>query len=116
MQSNKCKSLLEIPNLEYIESIDREELAIKLDKQVTKFRASPLNIFIQVNTSGENTKSGIQPNDCVKVVDFIFNNCKNLKFKGLMTIGEPDIDDPLRDFKVILLNCDLKYSNLVNRN
>jgi len=43
--------------------------------------------MIQINTSGEENKSGIEPKEVVKVTKHIKENCPNLEFKGLMTIG-----------------------------
>ena len=41
----------------------------------------------QVNTSGEENKGGIEPDDIIKVVKHIKEKCPNLNFQGLMTIG-----------------------------
>ena len=41
-----------------------------------------------MNTSGEANKNGIEPSDVVETVKHIVTNCSNLKFCGLMTIGD----------------------------
>jgi uncharacterized pyridoxal phosphate-containing UPF0001 family protein len=46
----------------------------ELDKQ--------LNVFVQVNTSGEANKGGLEPVDLASLVDFILHSCPNLTFKG----------------------------------
>jgi uncharacterized pyridoxal phosphate-containing UPF0001 family protein len=47
-----------------------------------------LNVYIfKVNTSGEENKGGIEPGEVVNVVEHVRNNCPNLVFQGLMTIG-----------------------------
>jgi uncharacterized pyridoxal phosphate-containing UPF0001 family protein len=53
LQSNKCKQLLQVKNLEVVESVDREELAKKLNKYASELRSTPLKVFVQVNTSSE---------------------------------------------------------------
>ena len=44
--------------------------------------------FIKVNTSGEENKNGIEPTNVTETVKHILDNCKKLKFSGLMTIGD----------------------------
>ena len=41
-----------------------------------------LNVFVQVNTSNEPQKGGIEASDLSALVKFILQECKNLKFKG----------------------------------
>jgi len=50
-----------------------------------------LNVFLQVNTSGEDTKSGVPPTTeaLVELIQDIRETCPRLCVKGLMTIGEP---------------------------
>jgi len=60
--------------------------ALVLDKACTE-RVSPLNIFLQVNTSGEDSKSGLEPKDTVTVAREIMEQCPHLNVAGLMTIG-----------------------------
>jgi uncharacterized pyridoxal phosphate-containing UPF0001 family protein len=50
--------------------------------------ASPLHIHIQVNTSGEESKSGVTPgSETLALAKHIKHSCPNLKLLGLMTIG-----------------------------
>jgi pyridoxal phosphate enzyme (YggS family) len=49
---------------------------------------SLLNVHVQVNTSGEESKSGCQPgHETLEVCRHIKENCEHLKLLGLMTIG-----------------------------
>ena len=49
-----------------------------------------LGIYIQINTSGEDSKSGIQSEEeLTELIDAISTNCGHLKILGLMTIGAP---------------------------
>ncbi|KAG7363776.1 pyridoxal-5'-phosphate-dependent enzyme, class III [Nitzschia inconspicua] len=46
-----------------------------------------LSVFVQVNTSGEDSKSGVTPEDAVEICRHIVNECDYLQLRGLMTIG-----------------------------
>lgn len=88
LQSNKCKKLLSVTNLDTVETIDSIDLANKLNAQASKVRRlDKLKIFIQVNTSHESTKSGIAPESCPDIALHIIQNCPCLEFRGVMTIG-----------------------------
>lgn len=89
IQTRKVKQIL--GKFEYIHSLDRLPLAIEIDK-----RAKQLDIkvkcFVQVNVSGEQSKSGIMPEE---IIDFfkaisIFDSIEPV---GLMTMAQHD-DDP----------------------
>ena len=49
----------------------------------------PLPVFVQVNTSGEETKHGVEPEACLPLARHIHEQCKHLRFAGLITIGMP---------------------------
>jgi len=85
LQSNKSKKLINIPNLLSIQTIDSMKLADLINKDWNK--EEKLNYFIQVNTSGEENKSGINPSDIINFLKQIQEKCSKLQFKGLMTIG-----------------------------
>ncbi|OLY83444.1 UPF0001 protein [Smittium mucronatum] len=88
LQSNKCKALASIPNLWAIETIDSEEKAKKMnDAWAAANHDEPLNIYVQVNTSNEPNKGGVEPDDLIRVCTSIDKTCPNLNFLGLMTIG-----------------------------
>jgi pyridoxal phosphate enzyme (YggS family) len=84
LQTNKIKKLLEVPT-EYIHSVDRIELAIELDKQLQK-RGETRKVLIEVNTSGETTKSGVEPEKAAELVRAVAR-FDTIKIMGLMTIG-----------------------------
>lgn len=56
-------------------------------------------MFVQVNTSGEESKSGVEPGDVVLLVQHVLS-CKHLRFAGLMTIGMPDYTSRPENFEV----------------
>eukprot|EP00758_Cryptobia_borreli_P007811 Tbor_TRINITY_DN5332_c2_g7::TRINITY_DN5332_c2_g7_i1::g.5168::m.5168/K06997/yggS, PROSC; PLP dependent protein len=94
LQSNKVNELLSCcPNLAVVETVDSAKLAKKLFDGVEKYRAGrPLIVYIQVNTSGEGSKSGVVPGkEAIELAQFIVQQCSpHLQFKGVMTIGMPD--------------------------
>jgi pyridoxal phosphate enzyme (YggS family) len=98
LQSNKCKQLVgACPNLYVVETVDSAKLARKLNAACAAVaRTTPLNIMIQVNTSGEESKSGLTPllsaagaadAPLADVVRVVLTECPNLRLFGLMTIG-----------------------------
>ncbi|XP_038883655.1 pyridoxal phosphate homeostasis protein [Benincasa hispida] len=105
LQSNKVKPLLSgVPNLAVVESVDDEKIANRLDRMVESIGRKPLKVFIQVNTSGEESKSGVEPSGCVELAKHVSLNCPNLQFSGLMTIGMLDYTSTPENFK-LLANC-----------
>ncbi|KAK9365279.1 hypothetical protein V1509DRAFT_571334 [Lipomyces kononenkoae] len=87
LQSNKCATLASIPNLFAVETVDAVKKARKLNEARNE-DWQKLNVFIQVNTSGEESKSGAAPGeDTVDVARYIMNECPRLNLLGLMTIG-----------------------------
>ncbi|MGK2955226.1 MAG: YggS family pyridoxal phosphate-dependent enzyme [Solirubrobacterales bacterium] len=94
LQSNKINALL--PYVSCIQTLDRLSLANKLQ---TKLEAAgrQLEVLLQVNTSGEASKSGVDPDE---VTDFAkeVSRLDALKVRGLMTIGlfteEPEMTRP----------------------
>jgi len=77
--------------LTIVETITSTKLAGELNKRLgaKKEQAGlPISVFIQVNTSGEENKNGLEPKDAVMAAEFIQQSCPNLKLTGLMTIGD----------------------------
>lgn len=83
LQTNKIKEVLKYVTC--IESIDRLDLVQKLDQRL-QFEGKSIDILVQVNTSYEESKFGLDP---INVISFIKEVAKydTLKIKGLMTIG-----------------------------
>ncbi|AEW85210.1 YggS family pyridoxal phosphate-dependent enzyme [Flavobacterium columnare NBRC 100251 = ATCC 23463] len=84
LQTNKIKDLLKY-NVSCIQSLDRLDLAEKLHQRL-QLENKSIDVLIQVNTSKEKSKFGIDPNDVSNFIKEVaqFNT---LKIKGLMTIG-----------------------------
>ncbi|GAB6023309.1 hypothetical protein CHUAL_008112 [Chamberlinius hualienensis] len=106
LQSNKSAKLLAVPNLYMIETVDSNKLASVLNSSWEKFKKpEPLNVLVQINTSGEDSKSGVSPQDATSQAIYIRNNCPHLRFSGFMTIGSFDWDlskGPNPDFEMML--------------
>lgn len=107
LQSNKVKELLEsTPNLAAVQSVDSCKLAKKLNEGCVKYReGKPLAVYLQVNTSGEESKSGAEPgDDTVALAKYIKSECPLLRLSGLMTIGMLDYTSKPENF-TCLSNC-----------
>ncbi|XP_019865276.1 pyridoxal phosphate homeostasis protein [Aethina tumida] len=109
LQSNKVNKILCLPNLHMIETVDSQKLATQINKSWPNYGApdTKLKIFIQVNTSGEEEKSGIEPKEVCNLAKYILDECPNLQLHGLMTIGKfgyDPKDGPNPDF-ISLIKC-----------
>lgn len=106
LQRNKCNSLTSLPGLLMVETVDSERLATALDNSWKKKESDRrLKIYLQVNTSCEESKSGCQPEDIPRLVKHVQSQCTSLEFCGLMTIGSPDHDytlGPNPDFEALV--------------
>ncbi|KFA54863.1 hypothetical protein S40293_09107 [Stachybotrys chartarum IBT 40293] len=93
LQSGHCKSIAKIPNLFCVSSVDTLKKAQLLNTTRTNLLSSDpslskLSVHVQVNTSGEEAKSGCAPgSDTVALCKEILESCPSLHLLGLMTIG-----------------------------
>jgi PLP dependent protein len=120
LQSNKSKALIEgVPNLVMVETVDSEKLASKLNSAMsgsaTRQHERPLSVLVQVNTSGEETKYGVEPSGVVKLATYIVQECPNLKLSGLMTIGMADYSSKPENFSC-LSDCRIEMCRALNLN
>lgn len=83
LQSNKVKYIA--PFVSMIHSVDSVGLAEEISKQAEKNNRT-IDILLQVNTSGEYSKFGCQPEKLIELFDSVAR-IKNLNVLGLMTIG-----------------------------
>ncbi|HTD91007.1 MAG TPA: YggS family pyridoxal phosphate-dependent enzyme [Burkholderiales bacterium] len=99
IQSNKARSIAE--NFHWVHSVERERIALRLDaaRPPTLPR---LNVCIQVNISGEASKSGVAPDEVGALAQAI-RPLPRLKLRGLMAIPEPTPDTALRRQRFALL-------------
>jgi PLP dependent protein len=85
LQSNKTKVVAE--NFDWVHSIDRLKIAERLSDQRAE-DAAPLNVCLQVNVSGEASKSGVAPEEAPALARAIAA-LPRLRLRGLMAIPEP---------------------------
>ena len=85
IQSNKTRAIAE--HFDWVHSVDREKIAQRLSEQRPE-HLEPLNVCLQVNISGEATKSGIAPEHVSALAQKIAA-LPRLKLRGLMAIPEP---------------------------
>jgi len=84
VQSNKTNQIARY--FSWVHTIDRIKIARRLDEMRPK-NMPPLNVCIQVNTSGEITKSGIRIEQIEDFIDEI-KDYKHIKVRGLMSLPE----------------------------
>ena len=85
LQSNKTKVVAE--NFDWVHSVDRLKIAQRLSEQRPDGMA-PLNVCLQINVSGEESKSGVAPDEALTLARQIAA-LPSLRFRGLMAIPEP---------------------------
>lgn len=104
LQSNKASMLVKgvVPYGKLVvETVGSLKVANKLDTAMSEYSddgSKKLEVFVQINTSGEDSKSGIEVDDKNAVIELckhIVYECDNLSLKGLMTIGAPGDDSCL---------------------
>lgn len=93
IQSNKTRAIAE--HFAWVHSVDRLKIAQRLSEQ-RPADLPPLNICIQVNVSGEASKSGCTPADLPALANAI-SELPRLKLRGLMAIPEPTEDRAAQD-------------------
>src|SRR5688572_3121133 len=88
LQSNKTRAAAE--RFDWVQTVASEKTARRLSEQRPAGLA-PLNVLIQVNASGEATKSGVRPGE-VKSLSEKIGDLKGIRLRGLMAIPEPGAD------------------------
>ncbi|KAF7718625.1 Uncharacterized protein PECH_006357 [Penicillium ucsense] len=107
LQSNKCVTLArDVRGLWAVESVDTTKKATLLDKgrgerkpdaeeleaeaaasKESGVEEGRLRVYVQVNTSGEENKAGVEPAEAPALAKHIREKCPRLKLQGVMTIG-----------------------------
>ena len=88
LQTNKAKKAVALFDL--VQSVDSLRVASALDAQAGK-ASRVLDVLVQVNTSGEERKSGVAP-QCLQALARKLAGLPNLRIRGLMTIGALSAD------------------------
>lgn len=88
IQSNKTAAIA--AHFAWVHTVDREKIARRLNDQ-RPASLPPLNVCVEVNVSGEGTKSGVHPTALDSVLAAVA--ClPHLKLRGLMTLPRPQTD------------------------
>ncbi len=85
LQKNKINKLIDL-NPYLLQSLDSLDLANELNKRL-EAKGKKMNALLQINSSYEETKSGVAPKDAIDIYKQIQDNYKNINLKGVMTIG-----------------------------
>jgi hypothetical protein len=88
IQSNKTREIA--AHFDWVHGVEREKVARRLSEQ-RPAGLPPLNVCIQVNVSGEASKSGVTSAEVAALAGLV-SGLPRLKLRGLMAIPEPDAD------------------------
>jgi pyridoxal phosphate enzyme (YggS family) len=88
LQSNKTRAAAE--RFDWVQTLASEKVARRLSEQRPAHLA-PLNVLIQVNVSGEASKSGVAPGEVHSLAQAV-SLLPRLRLRGLMAIPEPGAD------------------------
>ena len=83
LQANKARKAVEL--FDTIDSLDSVDLALRVNRIAGELE-KVMPVLVEVNTSGEASKSGISPENLTQLIDGILP-LKNLRLEGLMTVG-----------------------------
>ena len=99
VQSNKTKQIARY--FDWVHTVDRVKIARRLN-ELRPADIPPLNICIQVNTSGETTKSGITTDEMESFINEI-SDYKRIKIRGLMSLPEIklSLDEQRKSFSLL---------------
>ncbi len=99
IQSNKTRDIA--GHFQWVHSVERAKIAQRLN-DARPADLPPLNICIQVNVSGEGSKSGVAPGQELELARIILA-LPRLRLRGLMAIPEPTTDMRLQRQRFALL-------------
>ncbi|MBU4443671.1 MAG: YggS family pyridoxal phosphate-dependent enzyme [Candidatus Marinimicrobia bacterium] len=115
LQTNKAK--IAVMNFDMIQSVDSIKLARKISGVAQQLQKN-VDILIEVNISGEESKYGINPDD-VEQINGEIASLSNINVRGLMTIGPltsdvADIRTAFRRMRKIFENPQIRQNNVYN--
>lgn len=99
IQSNKTRVVA--ARFHWVHSIDRAKIARRLNEQRPD-GLPPLEVCVQVNLSGETSKSGVEPQQVEELAQVV-SELPRLRLRGLMTLPQPcdELDDQRRPFAAL---------------
>ncbi len=92
LQTNKVKYIIDKVSL--IHSVDSVKLAWEISRRAEQ-QGLVMDILIQINAAGEESKFGISANQTKGMIAEILDCCPNVRIRGLMSIA-PFFEDPER--------------------
>ena len=99
IQSNKTRTIA--THFQWVHSIERARIALRLNDARSE-ALPPLQVCIQVNVSGEGSKSGVAPGGELELAETV-TRLPRLRLRGLMAIPEPTTDVALQRRRFALL-------------
>jgi len=106
IQSNKTQSIAQ--HFEWVHGVDRLKIAQRLND--SRAHQSPLQICLQVNISGEESKSGVNPEELISLAQEV-TKLPHIKLRGLMAIPEPTEDPTIQRTQFIKMRTMLEQLN-----
>ncbi len=111
LQSNKTRVVAE--TFDWVHTIDRLKIAQRLNEQ-RPAHLPPLQVCIQVNTSGEASKSGVAPDEALALAQAV-SALPRLTLRGVMALPAPTTDPALQKAQLHAVRVvfdDLKFKGL----
>ena len=109
IQTNKIKLIAK--HASWIHSLDRSKVLEKLNKECLQAKRY-INALIQINISGEETKSGISPSDLIEFAEYV-NSQTNVNLKGIMVL--PIINGNIKEKEEEMIKAKKLHTTLVNK-
>ena len=93
LQKNKINKLIDLEPF-LMHSLDSLDLAQSLDKRL-EAKGKTMDCLLQINSSNEPTKAGVNPDEAIEIYKEIKERFKNINLKGVMSIGAHSSDREL---------------------
>lgn len=84
LQTNKVKYIID--KVDLIHSVDTMKLAKEIDKRAKQVRRA-MDVLIQVNAAGEESKFGVTSGECEGLIREILEHCENIVIRGIMFVA-----------------------------
>lgn len=91
LQKNKISNLIDLDPF-LMHSLDSLDLAYELNKKLES-RDKTMNCLLQINSAYEKSKTGVLPEEAFDTYKKIYQECKHIKLKGVMSIGAHTNDE-----------------------
>ncbi len=106
IQSNKTQSIAQ--HFAWVHGVDRLKIAQRLND--ARANQLPLQICLQVNISGEESKSGVNPEELITLAQEVIK-LPNIKLRGLMAIPEPTENQTIQRTQFIKMRTLFEHLN-----